>query len=350
MKKSIIFLLLVFVMTHPGCINKDDSSKTLDKDSINAQQLQENFETEKVIFAGMLGKRTGLYIYDAIKNNHSEFWRFDEQDVVEILYSSNMKSVYVLTAKHKGKKGPFPFIDDVKLFLIYPDSGTVKQVGDIGSGLQVFASWVSDSVFQVYLHSMDVTAAKYVEQKMWNYDLHGKKLSEVAKKFYLDKEAFPLFPSVVKKLQSPDKIFSILSIDSAQTKIFLIDHSKNNEQVLIAEERQKLNSVSWSNDGQFLIFSTIDITPMNETLYDEEPQTSKLFIYSLSQKKILKKYEGSGLKHLFLNGSSVMFDSDFGNKAKIFIHSLITNIIKDSLKVSGGCGLRNIPLIPDYEA
>jgi hypothetical protein len=350
MKKSIPFLLLVFVLIHPGCINKDDSGKTIAKDSIQMHQSHGFFEIEKVIFAGMLGRRTGLYLYDAVKKSYSEFWRNDDQDVVEISYSPSKKSAFMLTAKQTGKRGVFPFIDDVKLYLIYPDSIFVQHIGNIGGGLQVFSSWASDSIFQVYLHVMDAKTAAVVEQKTWSYDPRGKVLSETTKKYYLDKDAFPQFPPVAIKLQSPDKNFSIFSIDSVQTKIFLIDHSQNDDRVLITEESQKLNNVSWSSDGQFLIFSTIDITPLNETLYDEEPQTSKLFIYSLHNKKIIKLFDGGGVKNYLINNDLLMFDVGFDLNSRIWIYDFKSSTMIDSIKMTGGCGMQNIPQIPNYEA
>jgi hypothetical protein len=45
-----------------------------------------------------------------------------------------------------------------------------------------------------------------------------------------------------------------------------------------------------------------------------------------------------------------MFDYGFKEKSKIFIYNFQSNTLTDSISVSGGCGLKNIPTIPDYEA
>ena len=45
-----------------------------------------------------------------------------------------------------------------------------------------------------------------------------------------------------------------------------------------------------------------------------------------------------------------MFDDGFKQKSKIFIYNLRSDRLTDSIKVSGGCGLKSIPAIPDYGA
>jgi hypothetical protein len=46
----------------------------------------------------------------------------------------------------------------------------------------------------------------------------------------------------------------------------------------------------------------------------------------------------------------LFFDDGFKEKSRIYIYNLQTNTISDSVIISGGCGLKNIPLIPNYEA
>src|SRR4030065_680551 len=178
----------------------------------------------------------------------------------------------------------------------------------------------------------------------------GKKLTDEKKTYDVVKDGFPQNPVIQINISSPDKKYSILSVDAVQTQIYLVDHTKNDEKKLIAELNQKLNVVDWSEDGEYLIFRTIDISPGNETLYNKEPATSKLFIFSVENKKIVNMFEGGGIKNFMLNGNIMIFDDGFKERSKLVIYNFRSGQMIDSVKISGGCGLKNIPRIPDYGA
>jgi len=119
---------------------------------------------------------------------------------------------------------------------------------------------------------------------------------------------------------------------------------------MVTQLNQKLNYVSWSEDENFLFFSTIDISPGNATLYDNSPSTAKLFIFSLVNRNLIKTFEGGGIKNFVLDGDILLFDDGFNDKSRIFIYNFQTDQMIDTIKISGGCGLKNIPSIPDYSA
>jgi len=350
MSKSVLISIVLLAIISSGCISRNDTDKTTAQDSEQTQQLQSAYETKEILFVGMIGKKAGLYKYDLYAKIYSEFWQSEKEEVVELSYSTDKRSAFLLTAHQSGKKGVFPFVDNVKLYSINLDSGSVKFTASIGSGLQVYSFWPADTSFKIILNIINATVAKYVDQQIKTFDATGRKLSDEKILYDLGKEGYPQFPMVQKKLTSSDKKYSIMSVDSVQTLIYIIDHTKNDEKVLITKLNQKLNFVDWSDDGKFLVFNTIDITPGNETLYDMEPSTSKLFIFSVADKKTIKIYEGGGIKNYILTGNYLLFDDGFKEKSKIFIYNLQSNMITDSINVTGGCGLRNIPTIPDYEA
>jgi len=350
MKKFLLISIILLSIINSGCIRKNDHDKEIYKDSTLIKDLQQTPIINEILFVGMLGKKSGLCKYNFSSKEYSEYWKNDKEEVVELSYSPYKKSAFMLTASQSGKKGAFPFINNIKLYSLNLDSDSVAYIEHIGVGLQVFSTWTSDTSFQVYVHIMDVTTAKYVEQNIKTYNASGKKLFDENKKYYLAKEGFPQFPIIKKNLISLNKKYSIFAVDSVQTQIYLIDNTKNNEKAAITKQNQKLNRVEWSDDGKVLVFSTIDITPGNETLYYTEPNTSKLFVYSLSDRKILKIFDGGGLKNFMLNGNLLIFDDGFKKKAKIFIYDFNLGQMIDSIKISGGCGLKNIPTIPDYGA
>jgi hypothetical protein len=342
--------MAALILLFSGCRSKNNDAAMSEEKSNKVTNLTASYELEKVFFVGMIGQKPGLYKYDFASKTFSEFWKNDKEEVVEFSYSPNKRSAFIITASQLGKKGVFPFINDVKLYTIDLESSKVILTENIGSGIQVYSAWINDSSFHVYFHTLDVTGSKYVEQSIKVYHSSGKKLSAVNKNFYLDKQGFPSFPSDEKQWVSPNEKYSLLSLDSALTQILISDKNKDGKTTVLTKVNQKLHNVCWSNDGNFLIFSTKDITPNNETIYDPEPNTSKLFIFSISEYKMQKVFEGGGIKNFMLNGNYLLFDDGFKEKSRVYIYNINTNAISDSIIIRGGCGLKNIPLIPDYES
>lgn len=350
MRVSVFISIVIFLAAILGCSNRNDEKKNIATVLDKTKQVSDSPTARKIFFTGIIGKKAGLYLFDPSTQDYSGFWKSDKEDVVDLLASSDKNNLFMLTAGNSGKKGIFPFVNGIKLYLINSDSNSVKYVDNIGSGLQVFSKWESENSFKVMLNKMDAASGTTVSQITRIYNTSGIKLSDKQKSYNLLEAGFPQFPGDGAMLISPNKNYSVKSIAQNLYEIYLIDHRKKDEERIITKENQKLSAVDWTEDGKYLVFSTVDITPMNKTLYNEEPQTSKLFIYSLVEKKIAAKFEGSGVKNFLLNGNHLFFDDGFHEKSKILIYNISTGHISDTLKISGGCGLRFIPFIPNYEA
>src|SRR3972149_6346765 len=199
MSKSVLISIVLLAIISSGCISRNDTDKTTAQDSEQTKQLQSAYETKEILFAGMIGKKAGLYKYDLSAKIYSEFWQNVNEDVVELLYSPNKKSVFMLTTHQSGKKGVFPFVDNVKLYSINLDSDSVKFIASIGSGLQVYSFWPADTSFKIILNIIDATVAKYVAQPLKTFDATGKKLSDEKKLYDFAKEGYPKFPVIQKK-------------------------------------------------------------------------------------------------------------------------------------------------------
>lgn len=342
---------MLMLVLFTGCIRKNEPHrKPLQKDSTELENHLTRQTINEFLFVGVVNNNVGLYKYNLSSKTQTKYWNSTNENVIDFSYSNDLKAAFMLTAKDHGKKGVFPFVDKVKLYFVIQDSAAPALVEEIGSGLQVFAFWETDSVFKVVLNFMDVSVGKYVDQFIKRYNYLGKKLSDEKKRFELAKDGFPKIPTSDKKLTSPNLKYSLQEFDSVFTVIFLVDNSNKQKKFFITKQNQKLNFVDWTLDNKFLIFTTLDISPMNETLYEPEPNTSKLFIYSLSEKKLVKSFEGGGIKNFLLGGNILIFDDGFKEKSKIFIYNFKPQKITDSISVTGGCGLKNIPSIPNYEA
>ncbi len=119
---------------------------------------------------------------------------------------------------------------------------------------------------------------------------------------------------------------------------------------MINSSSESLNQIYWTQDGKYLIFTTLDITTANETLYDDEPQTSHFFVYAIDDNKVIFQKDGGGIKNFLLRGNLIFFDDGFGDKSNISTYNLLTNEYRTVIEIKGGCGLNYIPFIPDYDA
>lgn len=351
MSKLVIISFFSLAIIISGCIRKNEPIRKVSiKSSAAVKELNNVPAMNEILFTGMIGNKPGIYKYNFPTKSYSAFWHNDKEEVIELSYSPDKKSVFMLTAHQSGKKGVFPFINNIKLYSISLDSNTVKLVEAIGSGFQVFSFWENSNSFKVIINIFNVTVGKYFEQVIKTFNASGKKLKDEKIIYDVVKDGFPQNPEIQKNNTSPDKRYSILSIDSAGTQIYLIDHTQNDEKNLITKLHQKLNVVDWSVDGEYLFFSTIDISPGNETLYSEQPNTSKLFIFSLVNKKVVKMFDGGGIKNFMRSGNNLIFDDGFKERSRLLIYNFNSDQMIDSIKISGGCGLKNIPRIPDYGA
>ena len=345
-KNKIIAIALALLLLSSCAEQKENKQKELNT-SVDSASNSQILKSGNFYFVGNINDKPGIYKYNIKQKSYTKFWFKDNESVVELSHSPKGNRIFFLTAKDLGKKGVFPFIHKIKLYLLNRDSSKVKIIKSIGSGIQVFTAWETDNTFKIILNSFDKTVANFVNQHTLIYSEFGRNLVDETKTFDLTKEGYPKPPMVKRKNKSPNGEFLITSIDSSKTSIYLKNIIKS-KTTLIASDSQKLNQIDWGSNNEYVIASTLDISRRNNTLYDKLPETSKIFIYSIIDKKIIKEWNGGGLKNFILLKNLLIFDDGFGKKSSINIFNLITLKMTDSIHIQGGCGIRNIPSIPDY--
>ena len=345
--KICIFSLTLLLLA--GCVNQNENNTKELNTSENSALKNYQTKTENFYFVGNVNDRPGIYKYNINKNSYSKFWSNENESVVELSHSPKGNRIFFLTAKEFGKAGVFPFIHNVKLYLLDQDSSKVDYIKSIGSGLQVFTAWEADNTFRVILNSFDKTVANYINQHTLIYSEFGRKLVDEMKAFDITKEGYPQPPAAKGKTRSPYGEYLVAASDSQQTSIYL-KSSSNHKKSFIDSSSQKLNQIDWTPDNKYVIISTLNISPRNNTLYDKKPETSKIIIYSINGNKIIKKWDGGGLKNFILLKNLLIFDDGFKKKSSINLFNLNTLQMIDSIHIQGGCGIRNIPTIPDYSA
>lgn len=337
-KKFFCFaIILLFIGCNGNKASKNEVGKT------NGREKPGSF-----FFVGMKDYEPSIFKFNLDSLNQSLVWHEKDHEVTELSYSPDRKNIFFITASGEGKKGVFPFINDVNVYSLGIDSVKIEHLLNMGNGMQLFNFWESNSLFKVVLNSFDTVKSNTIVHHAVEFNINGRKTSDRIKRYNIIKQGYPE-PEIFSNNNFSNGRFSIDTTNNDTTSIFLIDNEKKDTS-LITTVNQKLNRTKWSNDGNYLFFSTLDISPRNESIYNKNPETSKLFIYSLKNKKVAKLFDGSGVKNFFINRDLLIFDTGFGKKSEIMIYDFVNKKLIKEIKIEGGCGLENIPQIPDFSA
>ena len=88
--------------------------------------------------------KVGVYKYDISKKKYSPVWWHPRENVVVLVYKAGKHPSYFLTSDKIGTRGNFPSFSGLKLFIISQDLSEIKQIDNIGDGIQFTARWNDD--------------------------------------------------------------------------------------------------------------------------------------------------------------------------------------------------------------
>jgi hypothetical protein len=256
---------------------------------------------DSFLFVGMVKRNPGLYKYDIKEKKYSVFWSKKKEKVVEISYSDDRQNAYFLTAREFGNlpESGLPFINRVKAYLINIETGQVTFLENIGSGLQVFSYWEDKNTFKVVINSVDKTISNYIQQRTRVYNTFGKKLQDINETYDITTQGYPLPKEKEIKSFSPDGRYS-LEYGTDTLSIYL-RNSEKDELILITKTSGKVGQVEWENS--YLFFTTVNPDSMRQA-------ASKLFIYSLDKREILKMLED--VEYFFVVNDLIVFGTGSG--------------------------------------
>jgi hypothetical protein len=337
MKKVLIIILFSFLLASCGKNKKEEPEP----------QVKRNLSS--FIFVGMAKHHAGLYKYNAGNNSYSVFWESREEKVSELSYSDNHNSAFFLTAIKEGKQGIFPFIKGARLYVIPDSTSKPEFVEEIGSGLQVFSRWESETVFRIVLNSWDKKVSTYINQKTIIFNTFGRILREETKTYDITTDGYPRLSQIKPDSLSPAGRFKVDYSQGKADSLFLFDNKSNNK-YYIKTLKKPVKEISWSDSRNYIFISTLDVTASNKSIFTNSPNTSSLYIYSVPEKKIIKEWTGGGYKNFFTVGEFLIFDDGFRRNSSIYIYNYKDDKIIDHIKIKGGCGLRGIPEIPKFGA
>ena len=270
MKKAFILIIMSILLV--SCENSEKE--------IPANTVKRNFHS--FIFAGMSDRKPALYKYNVKKNSFSTFWKADSEEIVDLSYSPGHVSAFFLTASRQGKEGIFPFVKNARLYVI-PDSASEPVfVKDIGSGLQIFSRWESETVFRIILNSWDKKISTYIDQKTIIFNIFGRILQEENQVYDITSDGYPRLPVARPDTLSPSGKYQVSFSWNQPDSVFLIQRRTKAAEFMTSINKP-VNEIAWSDNREIIFVSTLDVTPANTSIFSGKPNTSSLYVYSVAR-------------------------------------------------------------------
>jgi hypothetical protein len=326
-----------------GDKNTDDELELHHFDRISI--LKESFGG--FYFAGMYNKKAAVYKYNAAEKKHSLFWSHPFDRVIEMSFSPDKSSAYFITARKFSQYGQLPYFERAKLYMIDKAHQTVRLIENLGTGLQIFTGWDSDSLFKLTVNSIDKTIATNVLQSVFLFNLNGEEVGKETQTFDITIDGYPGIPKKKVLAVSPDSLFAVVPIEEVDS-IYLFNLIKNKKKIISAGAK-KVTGIGWLKNSEMAVINLIGQNHANGALSAQAQNISSLIVYSVKGKKILKKWEGEGIKNFFVVNKFLIFDDGFGENSSISIFDLFEMKLWDKITIPGGVGLINIPLPNELE-
>ena len=330
--KRFLFLVLIILLT--GCTEKS-SNKELESKS--GKSTVNGFK--ELYFVGIYAGLPSIYRYDYAEDKSRIFWSNKDERVLELLVSEDRKAAYFVTKRRQRLKSSKPAIERGQLYRFDLESKKVELISQLEEGIQIIPFWTDNDRFTLIINSIDKTVASYVNKSTQVYNQFGKLLSDNNETFDLTKDGFPVtnFPPLQYVSPSEKQKVAVIK-DTIKIQQF---EPKNDFEFYI--EDKEIKQIGWNENNKKVI---ILLLHKNETdVIQKDKISSSLIIFDLDKQKIVKTFEGAGYKRFVLIGDFLIFDNSFGRDSFIEILNLKSLNEERKIKITGGCGLKNIPAL-----
>ena len=253
-----------------------------------------------------------------------------------MLISSNNRSAYFITKRKQRLKSSQPAIERGKLYRLDFETKKVESIAQLEEGIQVIPFWLDKDRFALVINSVDKTIASYINKNTQIYNRFGKLLSDNTEVFDLTKDGYPITNIPTLNYNSPNELFTVA--DKGDT--IVIKQIKYENEIKTEFVNEKILQIDWAENNKNLIMLLIPST--EERLDINVYRGSRLVIYDLKLRKTVKIINAVGFKHFALIGDFLIFDKGIGKDSQIEIIKLDSLKNIKTIKLKGGCSIRNI--------
>jgi len=331
--KKILFLLTI-LFAFVSCSKDQEQSEA----NLNKQIADANISSfTELFFVGSYSGNPSIYTFDSQDKSANILWHKNDEHVIELLVSPDRKVAYFLTKQKQRLKSSQPAIERGRLYHIDLESKKVEPIAKFEEGIQLISFWNDNDRFTVIINSVDKTIASYINKNTQVYNRFGKLLLDNNEIFDLTKDGYPVSKLPPLEYQSPNELFTVTEKnDSIQIR------QKNNRKIISTRfVNKRIKQIGWAENNKHLILRLQPALELKEEINNY--RQTELAVYDLQKKKTIKIFDGDGLKYFVLIGDFLILDSGFGKDSNVIIYKLNPLQEINTIKINGGCGLRNIP-------
>ena len=333
MRKMLFLILLAVVFL---CCNKNNESD-IDEENLKNEIANATLtEFSGFYFVGSYNGKPAIYRYDYKLDKYKIFWHSVDERVIDLLVSPNNKSAYFITKRQQRLKSSQPAIEKGRLYRIDFDVKKVESITQLEEGIQIIPFWIDNDRFTLVINSIDKTIASYVNKNTQVYNRFGKLLSDNTEVYDLTKDGYPVtkLPTLISS--SPNELFTVVEKKDS----IIIRQQKSNKEIKTGFSFKKILQLGWAENNKDVII--LMKSEDQEKQSSNEASNTLLVIFDLQKKKVVKKYDIVGHTRFVLIGDFLIFDKGFGKDSSIEIVKLESLSNYKTIKINGGCGLRNI--------
>jgi hypothetical protein len=328
----IITLFAFVIVSCSDSKNNNLDEENLDKEILNARLT----EFSGFYFVGNYAGKPAIYRYDYLTDKSKVFWYSTEERVIDLLISPDNKSGYFLTKRKQRLKSSQPAIEKGRLYRIDFEVNKVEPITQLEDGIQVIPFWIDNNRFTLVINSIDKTIASYINKNIQVYNRFGKLLSDNTDIYDLTKDGYPItkLPSI--NFKSPNDMFLVV----VKNDSILVRQLNSQKEMKTRFSSKKILQIGWAENNKHLILLVKSKTEEKKSNQDESK--TLLAIYDLQKKKTVKMFNTFGYNRFVLIGDFLIFDNGVGKDSYIEIFKLESQSNFKTIKINGGCGLRNI--------
>lgn len=333
MKFNLMLVLSSIILLSCGDIkNNNLADNNLKKEIENAQIT----EFSGFYFVGNYSGMPAIYKYDYSANKYKVFWHSDRERVIDLLISPDKNSCFFITKRSQRLKSSQPAIEKGRLYRIDFEINKVESITQLEEGIQVIPFWIDNDRFSLVINSIDKTIASYVNKNIQVYNRFGKLLSDNTEVYDLTKDGYPITKLPEISYESPNGLFTVIEKNDS-----IIVRQKNSQYEIRTElTAGKILQLGWAENIKHLIM--IIKSSVKEKQSTDDISDILLIIYNLQKKKTVKVFDTVSNVHFMLIGDFLIFDNDIGKDSYIEMFKLDSLTNYKTIKINGGCGLRNI--------
>ncbi|NNG27782.1 MAG: hypothetical protein HKM87_09675 [Ignavibacteriaceae bacterium] len=327
-----MFVVLLFALS---CNNKQSENVDDQVDPIEVHDTISTKKGEHFLFVGMYHGKPGVFKYNFQEQKYKPVFAVQRESVVSLNYSRDLNSVFFLTSGKSGTRGGLPFVNNIKLYRVNAEDQTTKLIENFGNASQLLAQWNDDGNYEVIITSIDRTVSSYFNVDKKVYNTFGRLIDEKTDTYDIINDGYPSLIPNRSPTVSPSGKYGITVVEDS---VFLKTAREEISQFITISDYQ-INKISWSNDEEYLFFSTFIQNDGTSSLKKQ----SELLVYSINGDSLVSKWEGAGVKNYIVFSNLLMFDDGLNYQSHINIYNFRQNELVETIRIRSGCGLANIP-------